>query len=83
MQSGVLEDFGISYFGVAFAEIAIISSLPHLVSQGMIWTPCLILVAAFFTCILLSKYIVGWFTSSTTELREGEAEIMGGKFADE
>lgn len=79
MQSGALEDFGISYFGVAFAEISIISLLPHLVGQGIIFYPAIVLIAGFFICILLSRTLVGWFSSSPTTLRKGEAEIMGGE----
>lgn len=83
MQSGVLEDFGVSYFGIAFVEIAIISLVPHLVAQGIIAWPIIVLLAGFFGCILLSRFIVGWFTPSTTLLREGEAEIMGGTVVEE
>jgi ESS family glutamate:Na+ symporter len=83
MQSGVLEDFGISYFGVALAEIAIISLIPHFVGQGMTLWPALILIAGFFICIFLSRTMVGWFTSSFTTLREGEAQIMEGHYSDE
>jgi glutamate:Na+ symporter, ESS family len=82
MVSGVLEDFGISYFGIAFVEIAIISALPHLVMKGITVLPMLVLIGGFFACILMSRAIVGWFSSSPTVLREGEAEIMGGGFAD-
>lgn len=83
MQSGVLEDFGISYFGVAFVEIAIISLVPHLVMQGIVVVPMLVLIAGFFGCLILSRSIVGWFSASAIALRPGEAEIMAGKFADE
>ncbi len=83
MQSGVLEDFGISYFGVAFVEIAIISLVPHLIMQGIVGWPTFVLISGFFACLLLSRLIVGWFSSSPTALRQGEAEIMGGGFADE
>ena len=83
MQSGVLEDFGISYFAVAFVEIGIISLIPHLVAQGIVWWPMVILLAGFFGCIALSRLIVGWFPASPTVLREGEAEIMGRQFSNE
>lgn len=79
IQSGVLEDFGISYFGIAFVEIAIISLLPHLVMRGIVFLPAAVLLSGFFACILLSRYLVGWFTASPTVLREGEAEIMSNK----
>lgn len=78
MQSGVLEDFGISYFGIAFVEIAIISLVPHLVMKGIIFWPIVFLMGGFLACILLSRFIVGWFPKSPTVLRVGEAEIMGG-----
>ncbi len=83
MQSGVLEDFGISYFGVAFIEIAIISLIPHLVMQGIVVGPMMVLIIGFFACILLSRFLVGWFSSSPTVLRAGEAKIMAGEFLDE
>jgi ESS family glutamate:Na+ symporter len=82
LQSGVLEDFGISYFGVALVEIAIITFLPHAIMQGIIFWPTALLITGFFACILLSRFIVGWFNSSPTSLREGEAEIMGSGFDD-
>lgn len=83
MQSGVLEDFGISYFGVALAEIAIISLVPHFVGQGMIWGPAILLTVGFFVCILMSRMMVGWFSSSLTKIREGEARIIAGQSANE
>jgi ESS family glutamate:Na+ symporter len=82
MATGVLEDFGISYFGIAFIEIAIISLVPHLVMKGIVLAPIVVLIGGFFGCILLSRAIVGWFPKSPTVLREGEAEIMGSGFPD-
>ncbi|HXW53043.1 MAG TPA: sodium/glutamate symporter, partial [Myxococcota bacterium] len=82
MSSGVLEDFGISYFGIAFVEIAIVSLVPPLVMQGITLLPMVVLIGGFFACILLSRAMVGWFSRSPTMLRAGEAEIMGGGIAD-
>lgn len=82
MATGVLEDFGISYFGIAFVEIAIISVIPHLVMKGITFLPVVVLIGAFFICILLSRAIVGWFSKSPTALRAGEAEIIGCGFSD-
>jgi glutamate:Na+ symporter, ESS family len=82
MATGVLEDFGISYFGIAFVEIAIVSLVPHLIAKGIIFLPVAVLIGGFFVCILLSRAIVGWFQKSPTILREGEAEIMGSGFVD-
>lgn len=76
MRTGALEDFGISYFGVAFVEIAIISIVPHLAAQGIIMSPMAILLGGFFACIFLSRVMIGWFTSSPTAIREGERAIM-------
>jgi len=78
MISGVLEDFGISYFGIAFVEIAIVSLVPQLVMKGITILPMLVLIGGFFACIVLSRAMVGWFSPSPTVLRPGEAEIMGG-----
>ncbi len=82
MATSVLEDFGISYFGIAFVEIAIISIVPHLIMKGITLLPALVLIGAFFACILLSRALVGWYTRSPTNLRAGEAEIMGTGFSD-
>lgn len=78
MRTSALEDFGISYFGVAFVEIAIISIVPHLVAQGIIVSPLLILLGGFFSCIFLSRLMIGWFSGSPTAIRPGEAAIMDG-----
>lgn len=83
MRSGVLEDFGLSYFGVAFIEIAIISLVPHLVMQGIVFWPAMVLIGSFILCLVLSRFLVGWFTASPTALRPGEEEVMGGGFAEE
>ncbi len=82
MSSGVLDDFGISYFGIAFVEIAIVSLVPQLVMRGITLLPMVVLIGGFFACILLSRAMVGWFSKSPTILRTGEAEIMGGGLAD-
>lgn len=82
MATTVLEDFGISYFGIAFVEIALISIMPHLVMKGIIIVPMLVLLGGFFACILLSRSIVGWFSKSPTTLRDGEAEVIGAGFVD-
>ncbi len=79
IKSGILEDFGLSYFGVAFIEIAIISIVPHLIGQGIIFWPTMVLLGGFFACIFLSRYLIGWFSPSPTALREGEAAIMAGQ----
>jgi ESS family glutamate:Na+ symporter len=83
IQSGVLEDFGLSYFGVAFIEISLISILPHLIGQGIIFWPTVVLISTFFACILLSRLMIGWFTASPTALREGEAGVIAGRCSDE
>jgi len=83
IKSGILEDFGLSYFGVAFIEIAIISIIPHLIGQGIIFWPTMVLLGGFFACLFLSRSLIGWFSPSPTALREGEAAIMAGHSVDE
>lgn len=76
LKTPVLEDFGLAYIGISFFEIAIVAFLPALILNGMIEIPTLILVAGFFICIVLSKYLVGWFNYPPDAIRPGEEEIM-------
>ena len=76
MRAQIIEDFGLAYIGIAFFEILIIALVPSLVANGIIFWPTLILIVLFFTCLLLSKFIIGWFPASVHVIREGEAKIM-------
>lgn len=83
MRTPVMEDFSVSYFGIAFAEIAIVSLLPQLIVNGYVLAPSLVLIAAFFTCLLLSRLFVGWYRPDLTAIRAGEQQIMEGNDANE
>jgi ESS family glutamate:Na+ symporter len=76
LKSPVLEDFSISYFAIAFAEIAIVSLLPQLIVSGYILEPSLVLVGVFFICLLLSRYIVGWSKFNLVAVRPGEKAVI-------
>ncbi len=81
MRSPVIEDFSVSYFGIAFAEIAIVSLLPQLIINGYILAPALVLITAFFGCLILSRVIVGWHSPDRTSIRAGERRVMEGNDA--
>ncbi len=83
MRSPVVEDFSVSYFGIAFAEIAIVSLLPQLIVNGYVLAPALVLVGTFFACLLLSAFMVGWSKEGLTTIRHGERRVMEGVDANE
>lgn len=72
LRSGTLQDFGLAYVGISFVAITIIVVLPQLVVRGYVAIPALALAAGFAACILLSRYLVGWFVMPPDALREGE-----------
>ncbi len=78
LKTPVLEDFGLAYLGISFVEIAIISMLPALILNDMIAIPTLILLVSFVACIVLSRFLVGWFPYKPNAIRPGEEEIMKG-----
>lgn len=83
MRTPVMADFSVSYFGIAFAEIAIVSLLPQLIVSGYVLGPSLILIAMFFACLIISRITVGWSRQNLIAIRPGERRIMEGAFADE
>ncbi len=74
-RSGTLQDFGLAYVGISFVAITIIVTLPQLVVRGYIAVPALVLAAGCAACILLSRYLVGWFPIPPDQLREGEEKL--------
>jgi ESS family glutamate:Na+ symporter len=75
-KTGTLEDYGVAYVFIAIIEIAVVTVVPGLVANGIIWSPALVLFGAFLICLLLSKRMVGWFNVPADQLREGEAEVI-------
>lgn len=75
-KTKTLEDYGVAYVPISFAEIAIVSILPTLVVNNIILVPALVLLALSILAIFASRYLVGWFNVPGDQLREGEAEII-------
>lgn len=76
MKTPTLPDFGLAYLFVAVAELAVITGLPVLVARGIVTVPALLLTAGCVACVVLSRYLVGWFRDPPDRLREGEQEIV-------
>ncbi len=83
MRSMVMEDFSVSYFGIAFAEIAIVSLLPQFIINGYVLGPSLFLVASFFGCLILSRVLVGWHHRDVVSISQVELIIICVAEADE
>jgi len=75
LRSGTLQDFGLAYVGISFVAITIIVTVPQLVVRGYVALPALVLAAVFAACILLSRYLIGWYLTPPDQLREGEQEL--------
>jgi len=76
LKTRTLQDFGVAYILIAWAEIGLVAGTPMLVAKGMIGIPGLQLTIGFVACILLSRLLVGWFTQSANEWRDQEQEIV-------
>ncbi len=75
MKTPTLPDFGLAYLFISVAEIATITVIPMLVAGGHILVPAIVLTVGFLVCILLSRYLVGWFSQPADGLREGEDKV--------
>ena len=75
-KTKTLEDYGMAYVVLSFAEIAIVSILPGLVMSGIILGPGIVLTCLAIAAIICSKYLVGWFNVPGDQLREGEKEVI-------
>ncbi len=82
LKTPVLEDFGLAYIGISFAEIAIIAMLPPLILNGIIAGPTLVLTLGFFVCLVLSRLLVGWFVYPSSAMRPGEEEVINSQNAE-
>jgi ESS family glutamate:Na+ symporter len=76
MKTPVLEDFGLAYIGISYFEIAIIALLPPLILNGIVAGPTLVLLISFFACIVLSRFLVGWFNYPADQMRPSEEEVL-------
>jgi len=75
-RSKTLEDFGIAYLGMSLVSIGVIVVVPQLIIRGYIAGTAVSLAIACCACLLLSKYLIGWFVQPPDQLREGEAEVV-------
>ncbi len=75
-RSKTLEDFGIAYLGMSLVSIGVIVVVPQLIIRDYIGGTAVSLSIAGCACLLLSKYLIGWFTRPPDQLREGEAEVV-------
>lgn len=75
-KTRALEDYGMAYVFISFIEIAVVTIVPGLVANGIIWPPAIVLFGTFVVCMIMSRLMVGWFNTPANKLREGEAEII-------
>lgn len=76
-KTKTLEDYGLAYVFISFFEIAIVSIVPSLVANGIIWAPAIVLTVAAIACFLLSAATCGYYGKiPPTALREGEAAVI-------
>jgi ESS family glutamate:Na+ symporter len=76
LRTRTLEDYGLAYVFIAVVEIALLVVVPALVASGVIVLPALVLIAAALLCVVLSAWLVGWFSPSAQVLRAGEQEVI-------
>jgi len=76
-KTKTLEDYGLAYVFISFFEIAIVSIVPSLVANGIIWAPAIVLTVAAVGCFLLSAVTCGYYGKvPPTALREGEEAVI-------
>lgn len=81
-KTGTLEDYGMAYVFISIIEIAVVTIVPGLVANGILWPTAIVLFGAFVACMVLSRLTVGWYSVPGDQLREDEAEIIA-EFATE
>lgn len=75
LRSGTLRDFGFAYVGISFVTIALIVGMPQLLVRGYIVIPTIVLLAVAIGCLVLSRYLIGWFPHARSERRAGEVPM--------
>lgn len=75
-KTRALEDYGMAYVFISFIEIAVVTIVPGLVANGIIWAPAIVLTGTFVVCMIMSRLMVGWYNVPADQLREGEAEVI-------
>ena len=77
LKSKTLEDYGIAYVFLSFLSIAIPIFVPPLVLQGSALSGGFAMTVMGVVCLILSKYIVGWYADiPLAAFREDEEQIV-------
>ena len=74
-KSGPLEDYGVAYVFLSFLSIIIPIVVPAMILQGQGLLLGIVSTVLALAGLILSKYLVGWFTQPKDQLREGEVPI--------
>ena len=76
-KTGTLEDYGIAYVVLSFLSVIIPIVVPAMILNGQAWGLGIGATILAIIGIILSKYMVGWFTQPKYVLREGEEDFQG------
>ena len=76
-KTGTLEDYGIAYVVLSFLSVIIPIVVPAMILNGLAWGLGIGATILAIIGIILSKYMVGWFTQPKYVLREGEEDFQG------
>lgn len=78
-RSKTLEDYGMAYVFLSFIEIGLIAILPSVVVAGYQFIAGAICLVAFVVLLAICAKTYGIFHGKCSDLRPGEAEILGQK----
>lgn len=78
-RSKTLEDYGMAYVFLSFIEIGLIAILPSVVVAGYQFIAGAICLDAFVVLLAICAKTYGIFHGKCSDLRPGEAEILGQK----
>ncbi len=76
-KSKTLEDYGMAYVFISIVELFIVSLLPIFVARGQLVSAGLVMIAIWAGLIVLTVMKYGVQKGSMSDLRPGEAEILG------
>lgn len=75
-KTEALEDYGMAYVFISFIELFIVSVVPLFVAKGQGLIAGVILLIVFSALLIITATKYGVQSSSITELREGESEVI-------
>lgn len=59
LETGTLEDYGTAYVFIAPCDLVLMTVLPMLVAQGVVWEPALVLSGAAVACLVIGLALNG------------------------